>query len=475
MKMRKIIGAVLSLWLVTVAGHAQFPEDALRLATPGLGVGARALGMGNAYTGVADDYTGIFWNPAGLGQAKFGELSVGLSYQSVTDSSAFFGSGSPYTTGSTSLNNLGLVYPAPVSQGSFVIGFGYQRQNNFTSGVAFSGFNPLSSYIQSWAPDNEPAPSDLSGNLAYQLYLADVDTTTGRFVSPIRNGTTQGATVLEGGGLNNWSFGGSIEPAKNVFVGATVTYVSGSYTYDRVYTEEDRNNMYEQFPYDFDRLTVEEDIKADISGWRGKFGLLFRIPNFFRLGLAVKTPTGYTVREDFSMAARARFDNGDVQPAGEPFTIVGRGQYGVSTPWVWSVGASLQLLFVRVAADVDFTDWTTLEFVNAEPEIMALNREMRDLFRPALNFRLGGEVTLWEIHIRAGGIYNMSPYADDPMEYDQKYVTVGMGFELGESMMLDAAYAHGWWDTYRINDLEQSRIDESIVTDNVLLTVLFRF
>jgi long-subunit fatty acid transport protein len=473
--MRRSIGAVLAVCLVTVFGRAQFPEDALRLAAPGLGVGARALGMGNAYTGIADDYTAIFWNPAGLGQAEFGELSVGMSYQNISDSSVFFGAGSPYTTGSTSLNNLGLVYPTSVSRGSFVIGFGYHRQNNFTSGVSFSGFNPLSSYIQSWAPHNEPASSDLSGNLAYQLYLADVDTTTGRFISPIRNGTTQGATVLEGGGLNNWSFGGSVETAKNVFVGGTMTYVSGSYTYDRVYTEEDRNNIYEDFPFDFDKLTIEENIKSDITGWRGKFGLLFRIPNFFRLGLAVQTPTGYTVREDFSTAGRARFDNGDVQPTGEPFTILGRGQYGVSTPWVWSAGASLQFLFVRIAADVDFTDWTTLEFVNAEPEVMALNRDMRELFRPALNLRLGGEVNLWGLHLRGGGIYNMSPYADDPMNYDQKYLTAGVGLELGDSMMLDAAYAHGWWDTYRINDLEQSRTDESIVTNNVLVSVLFRF
>ncbi len=473
--MRRSIGAVLAFCLVTGIGRAQFPEDALRLATPGLGVGARALGMGNAYTGIADDYTAIFWNPAGLGQARFGELSIGMSYQNMSDSSAFFGPGSAYTTGSTNLNNLGLVYPAPASRGSFVIGFGYHRQNNFTSGLSFSGFNPLSSYIQSWAPHDEPAPSDLSGNLAYQLYLADLDTTTGRFVSPIRNGTLQGATVLEGGGLNNWSFGGSIEAAENVFVGATVTYVSGSYSYDRIYTEEDRNNIYEEFPFDFDKLTVEENIQSDITGWHGKFGLLFSIPKFFRLGLAIKTPTAYTVREDFSTAARARFDNGDVQPAGEPFTILGRGRYGVSTPWMWSAGASLRILLVRMSADVDFTDWTTLEFVDAEPEVMALNREMRNLFRPAFNFRLGGEVDLWTLHLRAGGIYNMSPYANDPMDYDQKYVTAGIGLELGDAMRLDAAYAHGWWDTYRINDLEQSRTDESIVTNNVLVTVLFRF
>jgi hypothetical protein len=72
-------------------GFAQFKEDALRLGIQGFGVGARALGMGNAYTGVASDYSAVFWNPAGLAQAQYGEFSFGLSYLSNNDNSTFFG------------------------------------------------------------------------------------------------------------------------------------------------------------------------------------------------------------------------------------------------------------------------------------------------------------------------------------------------------------------------------------------------
>lgn len=77
---------VILIVTMTVAGSmclpevmkAQIPGDALRLATPGVGVGARALGIGNAYIGVSNDYSALYWNPAGLAQATHGEFQAGF-------------------------------------------------------------------------------------------------------------------------------------------------------------------------------------------------------------------------------------------------------------------------------------------------------------------------------------------------------------------------------------------------------------
>ena len=46
-----IVAVALGLWLPAEMS-AQIPSDALRLGTPGIGVGARALGLGDAYIGV---------------------------------------------------------------------------------------------------------------------------------------------------------------------------------------------------------------------------------------------------------------------------------------------------------------------------------------------------------------------------------------------------------------------------------------
>jgi long-subunit fatty acid transport protein len=78
-------------------------------------------------------------------------------------------------------------------------------------------------------------------------------------------------------------------------------------------------------------------------------------------------------------------------------------------------------------------------------------------------------------------MYNQSPYRIDDAktqgtyDYDQKYLTAGVGIPLGGFAMIDVAYAYGWWKTDRINYDATSRVDEDIKTHNVLATFSVRF
>ncbi|RPH34626.1 hypothetical protein EHM92_07735 [bacterium] len=462
-------------------GSAQYKEDALRLGAQGFGVGARALGMGNAYTGVASDFSALYWNPAGLAQARYGEFSFGLSYLNNKDHGTFNqnpNATDQYTSSATNLNTLGLVFPAPVRRGSLVFAFGYNRQSNFTSGMGFEGFNPVSSVIQTWAPNGTRYPDDKS--LAEYLELADIDTTTGLFISPINGNVTQNGEAIEKGGLNNWSLGGAVDLAKNLSVGVTLTYVAGSYRYDRNYHEQAARGAYAS-PFDMQELVTDEFIDGDIDGFNAKFGLLYRAPDWFRFGIAAKTPTSFTVKEKFGTTATSFFwtPDPDGYSSYGPFDDQGSDEYTVHTPWVFSAGASLMIWHLVLSGDVDYTDWTELEFTeaNSDLDIQGLNREIRNAFRPTLNVRGGAELEPFDLGVRfrAGFIYNQSPYVGDPKSYDQKYLTAGLGLELGESTMLDAGYAYGWWDTYRVNYDGPSRVDEKIKTNNFILTLTHRF
>ena len=164
---RKWILTFIALSVAAAQSYAQFPEDALRFATPGVGIGARSLGMGNAYTGVASDFSAIYWNPAGLAQMEHGEFSLGLSQINYKGKGTFFGGSNSLANNATNLNSLGLVFPVTVHKGSLVLAFGYARQSNFNTGLSFEGFNPNSSIIQTFARDGALFPSDLSDNLAY--------------------------------------------------------------------------------------------------------------------------------------------------------------------------------------------------------------------------------------------------------------------------------------------------------------------
>ena len=454
---------------------AQNVEDAVRLATPGIGVGARALGMGNAYTGVSSDYSALYWNPAGLAQAEHWEFFGGLSYFSATDKSTYFGSTSSYTNDVVNLNALGLVCPVPVQRGSLVIAFGFDRQSNFTSGLQFSGFNPNSSIIQVWAPDGKPYPPNET--LAEQLGLATADTARGVFVSPFKNRLTQGATVLEGKGLNNWSIGGAMDIARNLSLGCTLTYLAGSYRYDRHYTEEDLNGIYNVYPDDLKKLVYGEYIESNITGVNGTFGLMYREPDRFRFGITVKAPTVYYVHETFGATGSSTYKNGDSYGPHQDFENSGSTEYDITTPWVFGAGLSVILHELVISGDIDYTDWKSLEFSKGNPDVVGENTTIKQILRGAVNVRGGLEydVRPLGVRLRGGFIYNRSPYEGDPSRFDQKIATGGLGILLGSSTMLDIAYARGWSETFRFNYDSSSRTDESISTNNILLTLVHRF
>jgi hypothetical protein len=175
--------AILVLGVVSPAiAPAQTRDDAVRFSESGLGVGARALGMGGAYTGVANDYSALYWNPAGLAQVRMNEFSAGLSTDGFNNTGTFFGTDVTQKMSGTNLNSIGLLYAIPTSQGSASVAFGYQRHSSFRRAMGFDAFNPLSSIVQSWAPNGEVIPPDTT--LAEKLGLASVNS-NGRFVSPI--------------------------------------------------------------------------------------------------------------------------------------------------------------------------------------------------------------------------------------------------------------------------------------------------
>lgn len=483
---------------VSVHGWTQsvYLSDAIRFSTPGTGVGGRALGMGGAFTGVANDYSALYWNPAGLAQLEYGEFSAGLSYLNYKDQSTYFGQSQSQSSNSTTLNALGIVAPVPVKRGSFVLAFGYSRENNFTTGMSLQHPN-ANSYIQSLAYDRDLVYEDeYQNNLAWKLFLADTLAGSGHWErwisngrpdsayaylwnSPIKDQITQVEKVLEGGGLNNWTAGGAMDVAKNFSVGVSLTYQSGSYEYDGTYIERDDQDVYRSNnvldPNNFHSLEVYDLVESDISGFGAKFGFMYREPDRYRLGVNIKTPVILNVKEKYGTIYTSTPDFGAVVTIGGPAEFFN--EYELVTPWVFSAGGSVTLSNLVIAADVEYTDWTQLEFQDANQDILALNRQFKEMFRGTANMRFGAEYAFRpsSFRLRGGFMYNPSPYQNDPSSRDQKYITGGAGIPLGESGMLDLSYARGWWETLRDSFDRSETIYEKVVTNTFLATLSFRF
>lgn len=487
---RAVLGLVLAVVVATGSLKAQYAEDALRFSTFNLGIGARSTGMGNVSVGLADDFSALFTNPAGLSSLRSLEFSVGLSNAGYSNDATFFGLTTNATDRVTNLNNLGLVYPVPTSRGSLVFAFGFARVANYSTAASFNGFNPRSSIVESLTPDvnlggmsADGRKSLLDNNIPFQIYLSD--TLGGKLYPNVTDSVQQEGTIREGGGMNSWSIGGSIDIAKGLSLGVGINLLSGSYTYDRLYIETDSRNVYHYAPpFDFDHLRYESTINSDISGYNVLVGLMYRKQGKFKLGLNVRTPTYYDISEDFSDIGNSWFDNRDHFDMKSSAST----KYNVRTPFVLSGGASVQATdWLLLAGDAEYIDWTQMEFTNTDnQDLIVENRVIRDAFRATTNLRGGAEVTLFNLglRLRGGVVYNPSPYKGDPADYDQLDYTAGLGVTVDENVALNASLALGKWKTFRDNyylsglssvAAGQSRTSESVNTNAFNVTLSYRF
>ncbi len=467
--------SVLAILLFSVAStQAQIIDDALRLTTPGVTSNARALGMGNSFLSVSDDASAIYFNPAGLALVKRMEISGGLDYQKISNSTSFYGTNTDYSNSKTALNQFAFVLPFPTYQGSFAVGISYNQSKNFLGALKYDGFNPGPTMIKSLAQGNK-------FSLPYYLYLADSMGNTG-----ITNGLQQYGTSLSSGTLDNWNFSASFEIAKNLFFGATLGISSGKYSNSWDFTEEDINGTYTNIAADpmspsdtkgFTSFNMNNSLDWDITGFEFTAGLLYQLKQYGRIGLTIALPKSYTVKETFGSSTKSLFNTGS------PVTDYSESkvEYDISTPFIFSLGGSFNMQGWLASADVSFIDYTEMEFSNPtgieQTVFTDLNRSIKEQMRSTVNYNLGVEYTFADLGLRLRGGYFLqaSPYKDAPSSFNKKYFTFGFGFLVEEAVSIDLAYLHGNWTTYESNYGGYSVTDQDIKLSKLVASFSYRF
>ncbi len=475
---RFVIGSILLLMVISSGMNAQFLEDALRLDYGMLGSNARALSMGSAFLAVSDDFSASFYNPAGLAQIRKYEIAAGIRNTSVRNETLYLGTITDARGSSTNLDNLGIVIPIPTIQGSLTFAIGYNRVNDFTQISMFEGFNENDSII----PDLFLSRHEMS----YYLWLSD---STG--VTPFMGDLYQQGSQEEFGSVDNWSISGGIEVVPDFFLGATLNLISGNYRHTFTFEEEDIYNTYDTFPNDFEYLFVEDNIDARISGFNALFGGLYNLNNTFKIGATIRTPTRYSIEEEYSTYGLSEFTTPDDDGYNwyeDEFNA--NIDYDVSTPWKFSAGAAASIAGVTLSAAADYRDWTQLEFRNAPSSILAINRTIREVLEPTTDLRFGAEFTLptFPISIRGGYIHQPSPYKNAPSELNRQYITGGLGIKIQDAIYLDFAIVRGLWESdlfiydYEVWNVNQGAwqavtrvVNEDIVKNSIIFSFRYRF
>lgn len=474
MRTKMLFTAFLIILFLTSFTSAQNYNDAIRLSYPGLGSDARALGMGNSFIAVSDNAAGGYFNPAGLGLVKKSMFSAGFDFSNYSNDATFFNNTINAATSGTKFNQASAIFPFPTTRGSMVIGISYFQNKNLASILTFDGFNN---------DNNSKIQSLLGTDVPYDLYLTDENN-----ITPINGQLNQSGNILNTGYIGEWNFSGAIEIAKNTFLGGNVTYNTGKFESNNDYYEDDTKFIYqnetatgEPQTTDFQTFYFKNLLNWDIDGWSGKLGMLYQWESFMRFGLTIQFPKVYKIEEKFDVDGSSEFGTG-VQYFLDPYKYSDIVKYDIQTPYEFSAGMAFNLSFIIITGQASIIDYTQMEFKNPEgidPAFFAdRNNEIKSNTRVAYNGNVGAELTLplIPIKLRAGAIYQQSPFKYDDIDFDRKYLTAGVGFNFEGVMGIDIAYSYGWWkdigDNYGSN---LSRTYQDIKQQNILLTTTFRF
>ena len=434
----RLIFLLIGVTLMTGAAGAQDDTPVELQETNYFGMGARAMGMGTAFVAVADDASAMFYNPAGLTQIRWGNLSAGLSYDAYEVTTTHT-SVRTADTDHTRLEHFAITYPVRPYRGNVVLGFTYRRWADLDQVVFKEGFLV------------EPTP------------------------------TVRGLFELEDyrrtGSIDAWTGAAAVDLSPHVSIGGTLTFLSGRSSENLVQANYRATLVGNDVELDLgsssdpdDRLFEERVVReADLYGFTGSLGLLFHLDSGFRVGAALELPADL----NWDGASRFRLEDWEkIDSNLDPSVSPNFFRDDITMPLSVSGGLSWEGSGLLLSGGARWTDYTQIDFfgkILAPPDGITFQRE--NAYRGVVAFNGGVEYTPPGTPLRVRGGYYTKPLpyrliaADTEFQFeadpgtseilrnypqantvsDQHFYTLGAGVLVENALALDVAYQRGSW------------------------------
>jgi hypothetical protein len=247
----------------------------------------------------------------------------------------------------------------------------------------------------------------------------------------------------------------------------------------------------------FDYFELNDKLTTRGVGVNAKLGIIFKPAESLRLGLAVHTPSYYSLtdKETSDMTTNTENYNGVGTANSSLFTgdEAGKTQYTALTPWKAIFSGSYvfrELNDTRkqrafITADVEYVGYPGTNFradgdnITSEDDAYYsdLKTVIKSYYKGAFNFRLGGELKFNTVMFRLGGAYYSNPYKDANLKANLIQGTGGIGYR-NHGIFIDLTYAHLFNKDvnfpYRLNDKANTFAQQKGNRGNVMLTLGFK-
>lgn len=424
--------------------EAQTVADAIRYSRIQAGGTARMLSTGGALGALGGDFGVLSINPAGIATYRKSILVVTPSFNTIETTSTFSNNTTDDSETKFNLNNIGIVFARTKKESDW-------KSVNFAIGTNRLTFNNQSVFYQGETNGTiaERWVELSNGLIPDELYAFEEGLAfdAGVIFNPFTNDSTTyesdlGANdpvqkqqaIIRSGSINDVviAFGGNYR--HKLYVGLAVGLPFVTYDEEKTYTETDAQNINTIF----NSMEYEETLQTTGVGINVKLGLIYRMAQNIRLGLAVHSPTYMNLSDQFftTLTSNLTLNGQTLQtPVESPISNF---SYKLNTPWrVVASGAFLLGKTGFVSGEIEYVDYSQNKFVFESPNDAQFEQELNNdiantLATSGLNIRLGGELRYRVFAVRGGYAIYSTPYASGVVSEGETIQNISLGIGLRE-------------------------------------------
>jgi len=454
--MKPFILLALGVACTALDATAQNEVDALRYSQITFGGTARYNAMGGAFGALGADFSTLSSNPAGIGLYRKSELSFTPSIYNGSTSSTYNGMTESGSKSNLNIGNGGIVltnnkHKSPEEGGwqTVSFGFGYNRLADFDNSSSVQGYNYTSSLTNVFVHNAAGAnPGDLINYTAgpgvdlntcnaYNAFLIDNPGGGTNYVSYLpTGGVLQQRSAQTNGGMGETvlTLGGNYD--NKLYLGMTVGFDYIDYSSQSSYYETALRDS----AGGIHAFQMNQNLHTTGSGTNVKFGLIYRVNDWIRVGAALHSPTYFSMHDQYSSSINLTFRD-TARSAGSSSNY----DYHITTP-ARAIG-SLAFIIAKkglIGIDYEYVDYTTASLSSSDPGVFtAANAAIQNKYTATGNIRIGAEYRVVDgISLRAGYAYYGNPYQSSAnIDASRQSYSCGIGFR-EKNHFLDLAYVY---------------------------------
>ncbi len=438
-------------FLFFLAAHSvsQNDIDAIRYSRLGTGGSSRFLSMGGAFGAIGADPSCAAYNPGGLGLIRRGEISYSGSLRLTDNTGSVYNTSSSLTNANFAFNNFAIAYAWNATkdpENRHVIAFTNSQLQNFSGSTRMSGYTNSSSIAKDMLnlANQHNNKNDLNyayEGLAYNTYL--LDSVNGHFISLLdpKRTVRQTRDLVTSGKVNELNFSYAYSYKDKFYIGASIGVPRIEYTSTTTHAESDdkdsiriafnpdstyTSTFVDGLPYlnadylhigAFNSLTYTEYFKTSGSGLNFKIGGVVRMNDAWRLGFYYHTPTVYNMNDTYYNELSTSFDQKKNAPYSARYpSKVDNGyfEYKLVTPS--HLGLNTAFIINKIAVigiDYEMINYRRAQLSSTNvSDFAGVNNAIKNKYSQGHNVRVGGEVNIRPVMVRAGYIMQGSPFGD---------------------------------------------------------------